>query len=72
MKGRILPRLAIAAIIVASTVGTIGTATVPQLDSIAFPSAHPCVSDSDCPGAHICCPISGFCTHPRGCRKDPL
>ena len=70
MKRRVLLRLVFAAIIVASMVGTIGTATVPPLDSKAVPAAHPCVSDSDCPGGHICCPINGIsiCTHPRACR----
>ncbi|MGH9870410.1 MAG: hypothetical protein ACREAA_19930 [Candidatus Polarisedimenticolia bacterium] len=70
MKGRVLLRLVLAAVIVASMVEVIGT--VPPLESTAIPAGHSCVSDADCKGTQICCPISGTCTTPRGCRKDPL
>lgn len=73
MKRSVLLRLVLAAVIV-STVWTIDTVSVPALplDNAAIPAAHPCVSDADCPGNQICCPISSICTHPRGCRKDPV
>jgi hypothetical protein len=72
MKGKVLLRLVLAAVIVVSMVEFIGTVSVPTADSAAAPAAHPCVSDSDCPGNMICCPINNICTTPRGCRKDPL
>ena len=72
MKRSVFIRLVLAAVIVVSTVGTIDTVPVPSLDNAAVPAAHPCVSDADCPGHMICCPIASICTNPRGCRKDPL
>ena len=72
MKRNVLLRLVLAAVIVVSTVGIIDAVLVPPLDNAAVPAAHPCVSDADCPGNMICCPISSICTNPRGCRKDPL
>lgn len=72
MKGKILLRLLLAAVIVVTLVGPIGPVQAPHFDSTALPSARPCVSDSDCPGGQICCPINGLCTNLRGCRKDPL
>lgn len=70
MKGRVLLGLVLAAVIVVSMVAVTGTVTVPPVDSKANPT--PCVSDADCTGNRICCPISGTCTTLRGCRKDPL
>jgi hypothetical protein len=70
MEGRVLLALGLAAIIVVSTGAVIGTVKAPQVDSKV--AGNPCVSDADCMGNHICCPITGTCTTVRGCRKDPL
>ena len=74
MKRSVLLRLVLAAVIVFSVAWTIDTVSVspPPLDTAAKPAARPCVSDADCSGNQICCPISSICTPPRGCRKDPL
>ena len=71
MKKSVLVRLVLAAVVVAM-VGTIGTVTVPSFDAGADRASRPCVSDADCPGSQICCPISNTCTQVKGCRKDPL
>jgi hypothetical protein len=75
MKGRIALRLVLAAIIIVTMVEVIGTETVPtvpSVDSTVVSAGNPCVSDADCTGNRICCPISGTCTTLKGCRKDPL
>jgi hypothetical protein len=73
VKGKILLRLLLAAVIVVTVAGSLGPAQAPpQFDSTGVPSARPCASDSDCPGGQICCPINGLCTNQRGCKKDPL
>ena len=72
MKKSVLFCLVLAAVMVVSTVGAIDTLSVAPVDVAAVPAARPCVSDAECPGNMICCPISSICTHPRGCRKDPL
>jgi hypothetical protein len=72
MKGRVLLGLGLAAVIVVSMVAVVGTETAPPVDSTALSAGGPCVSDADCTGNRICCPITGTCTTPRGCRKDPL
>ena len=74
MKGRVLLGLVIAAVIVISMVEVVGTETAPPAGNAATISAggNPCVTDADCTGNRICCPISGTCTTVKGCRKDPL
>ncbi len=69
---RVLLGLVLAAIIVLSMVAVIGAVTVPPVDPKAGGGGNPCVTDADCTGNRICCPISGTCTTVRGCRKDPL
>ena len=71
MKGRVLVGLALAAVIIVSMVEVVGTEKV---DSTALRAGggNPCVTDADCTGNRICCPISGTCTTVKGCRKDPL
>jgi len=71
MKGRVLLGLVLAAVIVVSMVGVIGAVTVPPVDSTAS-AGNPCLSDADCTGNRICCPISRTCTTLKGCKKDPL
>jgi len=71
MKGKVLLRLVLAAVIVVSMVEAIGVVSVQAPDSTAA-SGTPCASDADCKGSQICCPISNTCTNVRGCRKDPL
>jgi hypothetical protein len=72
MKGRVLLGLLFAAVIVVSMVQVIATEKVPPVDSTALRAGNPCVTDADCTGNRICCPISGTCTTVKGCRKDPL
>ena len=72
MKGKVLLGLALAAVIVVSMVGVIGAVTVPPVDSTVISAGNPCVSDADCTGNRICCPISRTCTTLKGCKKDPL
>ena len=75
MKRIVLLRLVLAAVFVVSAVWAVDTVSAPApppFDNAAIAAAHPCVSDSDCPGNQICCPINSICTQPRGCRKDPL
>lgn len=72
MKGRVLLGLLLAAVIIISMVEVIGTETVPPVDSTTLSAGNPCVTDADCTGNRICCPISGTCTTPKGCKKDPL
>ena len=72
MKGRVLLGLLLVAVIVVSMVEVIGTETVPPVDSTAISAGNPCVSDADCTGNRICCPISRTCTTLKGCKKDPL
>jgi len=72
MKGRALLGLVLAAVMVVSMVAVIGTETIPPVHSTAVDAGNPCVTDADCTGNRICCPISGTCTTLRGCRKDPL
>jgi hypothetical protein len=72
MKGRVLLGLVLTVVIVLSMVEVIGTVTVAPVDSTAVSAGNPCVTDADCTGNRICCPISQTCTTPRGCRKDPL
>jgi len=71
MKGRVLLGLVLAAVIVLSMIAVMGNATVAPVDSKAQ-AGNPCVTDADCTGNRICCPISGTCTTPKGCKKDPL
>ena len=72
MKGRVILGLVLAVIIIVSMVEVIGTVTVPPVDSKAISAGNPCVTDADCTGNRICCPISGTCTTLKGCKKDPL
>lgn len=72
MKGRILLGLALATVIVVSMVAVTGTVMVPPVDSTVISAGNPCLSDADCTGNRICCPISRTCTTVKGCRKDPL
>ena len=72
MKGWALVGLVLAAAIIVSMAGGISTEKAPAVDATAFAAGNPCVSDADCSGNRICCPISGTCTTVKGCRKDPL
>jgi hypothetical protein len=71
MKRRIVLGLVLVAVMVLSWAAVMGTGTVPPVDSKAG-AGNPCVTDADCTGNRICCPISGTCTTPKGCKKDPL
>ena len=70
MKRRVLLGLVLAAVIIVSMIVVTGAVTVPPVDSKAS-AGNPCISDADCTGNRICCPISGTCTTVKGCRKDP-
>ena len=69
---RVLLGLVLAAVIVLSMVAVIGAVRVPPVDARGSAGGNPCVTDADCTGNRICCPISGTCTTVKGCRKDPL
>ena len=72
MSRSVLVRLVLAAVVVVSLAGIFGTMSVPSFDASAERGSRPCVSDADCQGSQICCPISNTCTQAKGCRKDPL
>ena len=68
---RVLLGLVLTAVIVVSMVGIFGSVAVKPVDSTVS-AGNPCVTDADCTGNRICCPISGTCTTLKGCKKDPL
>jgi len=72
MKRRVILGLVLATVIVISMVTVFGTVAVKPVDSTATSAGNPCVTDADCTGNRICCPISGTCTTLKGCKKDPL